>query len=153
MQLKASRRVHVAVGVPAGAAVAAYAARNEHGSAFLLESIGGSVGGYVGALVPDVLEPAVSSWHRSVCHSWVAVGVGVKSLPEHLARWQAYCRAHAAEHERRRDASDDAMARAWHAACAIFWLLVSGFALGLVAGYASHVALDAATPRGLPLLT
>jgi membrane-bound metal-dependent hydrolase YbcI (DUF457 family) len=34
----------------------------------------------------------------------------------------------------------------------MFWRFAAGFANGLAAGYVSHLALDAATPRSLPLL-
>jgi hypothetical protein len=34
----------------------------------------------------------------------------------------------------------------------LMWRLAAGFANGLAAGYISHLALDAATPRSIPLL-
>jgi hypothetical protein len=148
----ASRRVHVALGVPSGIGAAAYAARQQTGNRLIIESVGGGVGGYVGALLPDILEPAVSSWHRSTCHSWAVVGIAVQTVPDEIRRWQEYCRAQAAHHERQRDTSQDSVARTWHGACAMFWLLAAGFAAGLAAGYASHLVLDATTARGLPLI-
>ncbi len=36
---------------------------------------------------------------------------------------------------------------------ALLWRLAAGFANGLAAGYISHLALDAVTPRSIPLLT
>ncbi|PYU90685.1 MAG: hypothetical protein DMG25_16690 [Acidobacteria bacterium] len=33
------------------------------------------------------------------------------------------------------------------------WRFLAGFTNGLAAGYVSHLALDAATPRSIPLLT
>jgi len=148
----ASRRAHVAVGIPSGVVAGVYAARQQKHDWLITESVGGGMGGYVGALLPDVLEPAVSSWHRSTCHSWAAVGVAVQTVPEQIRRWQAYCRAQASDHESQRDASEDPVVRAWHGTCAMFWLLAAGFAAGLAAGYASHLMLDATTPRGLPLI-
>jgi hypothetical protein len=35
----------------------------------------------------------------------------------------------------------------------LFWRLAAGFFNGLRAGYVSHLALDAMTPRSIPLLT
>jgi hypothetical protein len=35
----------------------------------------------------------------------------------------------------------------------LFWRFLAGFTNGLAAGYVSHLALDAATPRSIPLLT
>jgi len=43
------------------------------------EVAGGALGGYVGGLLPDVLEPAISSWHRDVAHS-CAAGGGIVAL-------------------------------------------------------------------------
>jgi len=34
----------------------------------------------------------------------------------------------------------------------LFWRFLAGLANGLAAGYVSHLALDAFTPRSLPLL-
>jgi len=34
----------------------------------------------------------------------------------------------------------------------LLWRLAAGFANGLAAGYLSHLALDAVTPRSIPLL-
>jgi hypothetical protein len=34
----------------------------------------------------------------------------------------------------------------------IFWEFLAGFLNGLMAGYTSHLALDALTPRSIPLL-
>jgi len=35
---------------------------------------------------------------------------------------------------------------------AAVWRMLSGFAVGAATGYDSHLALDACTPRGIPLL-
>lgn len=48
-------------------------------------------------------------------------------------------------------AADD-WGRFGHALWALLSLILSGLAVGLAVGYASHLALDLTTPRGLPLL-
>jgi hypothetical protein len=35
----------------------------------------------------------------------------------------------------------------------LFWRFLAGFLNGIAAGYVSHLALDAASPRSIPLLT
>jgi membrane-bound metal-dependent hydrolase YbcI (DUF457 family) len=75
----------------------------------------------VGSASPDLLEPAVHSWHRGPCHSVAAGGAAA-----HLA-WTPWIG----------DGSPD-----------LGTLLVSFFALG----YLSHLAMDACTPRSVPLL-
>lgn len=69
-----SNNVHRTVGVGAGAATALYQRRIQDPVNQLLEGIGGAAGGLVGGMLPDVLEPAINSWHRNVAHSWAAGG-------------------------------------------------------------------------------
>jgi membrane-bound metal-dependent hydrolase YbcI (DUF457 family) len=76
-----------------------------------------------GGLAPDILEPAVSSHHRSIAHSLA----GGLSLANYSQKW--CCR----EHE-----DCDEFSK----------ILFACFA----AGYFSHLALDLCTPRGLPLV-
>jgi hypothetical protein len=35
---------------------------------------------------------------------------------------------------------------------ALFWRTMAGFLIGFVVGYSSHLLLDAATARGLPIV-
>lgn len=147
----ATRQTHMMVGVPVGAAVAAYAGRDQLGPNLLVEIVGGGLGGALGALLPDRLEPPTSSWHRSIAHSYTTAAAGIKVVPRALSSWQRECRARARKHDWLKEQTVDPWVRLWHAACALFWRILSGFAVGLAAGYASHLALDFLTPRGLPL--
>src|SRR5574337_275704 len=146
----ARRRTHLIVGTPSGAAVAAYMAREQPSWKLPAEAAGGALGGAVGALLPDVLEPAFNSWHRSIAHSYATAGVGVATIPQRLSSWQEYCRRQADLHERLRERSFDEWSRLWHYLCAFFWHVMSGFIAGAAVGYLSHLALDMMTPRGLP---
>ncbi len=75
----------------------------------------------LGSVSPDVLEPAVHSWHRGPCHS-VTVGGAAARLA--WAPWTV-------------GGGPD-----------LGTLLLGFFALG----YLSHLAMDACTPRSVPLL-
>lgn len=86
----------------------------------LLLCVGAAV---AGGLAPDILEPAVSSHHRSIAHS-VTIGL---SLAHYVQK--SCCREN----------------QGWDEFPKI---LFACFA----AGYFSHLALDLCTPRGLPLL-
>jgi membrane-bound metal-dependent hydrolase YbcI (DUF457 family) len=141
---------HAQAGVAVGAVAAAYRARSAPPDQMLAEILGGVLGGYLGGVLPDVLEPARDPNHRKLAHSVVAGG-GLTLA--RVAEWQAACRAAgdvAAARVLQYPAGDSQRTRAqWDV---LFWRLLAGALVGLVAGYASHLALDACTPRGLPLL-
>jgi hypothetical protein len=103
-------------------------------------------------MFPDVLEPAINSSHRNAAHSWVAGGAVVAGLST-LDRWEAYCRQRAASQRALRTLAEvDPFTSFLHLLAELFWQIAAGFASGLLAGYTSHLALDALMPRGLPLL-
>jgi len=141
----------VGAGLAAGAVVAGYKARNLDQQHLLLEVVGGGIGGMLGAIAPDFLEPALHSWHRSVAHSGAA-GFGGAFAIQQCATWQQRCRLEAQRHDQLRAITQDDWARFWHAAMAFLWRLLSGFVAGLPAGYLLHLILDAASPRGIPPL-
>jgi membrane-bound metal-dependent hydrolase YbcI (DUF457 family) len=148
----ARRRTHLVVGVAAGAAGAAYRSRRGTTRVRVAETLGGGIGGAVGGLLPDYLEPAVNSWHRSVCHSYATVCVGAAKVPNVLSQWEAYCRRQAEIHDQLAASCKNDCQHAWHVLCALLWRMASRFVVGVAAGYLSHLALDQLTPRGLPLL-
>ncbi|HVA01300.1 MAG TPA: metal-dependent hydrolase [Terriglobia bacterium] len=154
-------RTHKAIGAGAGMAFALYRAKDQNGQNSLAEVAGGAAGGYIGGLLPDILEPAVSSWHRDVAHSWAAGGA-IISLNNWLSAWETACRENA---EKCRaipmvargagfvPVTVDPLAQFLSTIAELFWRFLAGLLNGLVAGYVSHLALDAATPRSIPLLT
>lgn len=148
----ARRRTHIAAGMVSGAVMAAYAGRREVGPHRVIEVVGGALGGALGAVVPDLLEPAINSWHRSLAHSYITAGMGIAVLPQRITAWQEYCRSEAGRHEDLCAMAADDWGRFGHALWALLSLILSGLAVGLAVGYASHLALDLTTPRGLPLL-
>jgi uncharacterized membrane protein YeaQ/YmgE (transglycosylase-associated protein family) len=148
----ANRKTHVSAGIVCGAAAALYMAREQQGGAFVGEVLGGSLGGFVGALLPDKFEPPIHSWHRSTAHSVAAAGAIASTAMQSVAAWQQLCRNKAVHHEALRASAGDPALQAWHAVMAVVWHVLSGFAAGLPAGYLSHLALDACTPRCIPLL-
>ena len=96
-------------------------------------------GGKIGAKVPDWLEPAVSSWHRSTAHSLTAGATIFEITRRKIDAWEAHCRTKQAEAREAGNESD-----VW------FWAAASGFGPAIATGYISHLALDAQTPRGIP---
>jgi hypothetical protein len=118
-----------------------------------VEAAGGAIGGSLGALGPDVAEPAIHSWHRSTAHSYSAAAAILAATAQVIPRWQDYCRAQAHSHNEAVALATSGAARLFHSFMAFLWHFLSGFVAGLPAGYLSHLALDSFTPRGIPLLT
>lgn len=163
-----NRRTHRKVGRIAGGVYAAHRAKDQKVGHFITESIGGAIGGDVGAMVADWLEPAISSWHRGTAHSCAAGGL-VLSLGDTLAQAEVYCRAQAELKAAQQSALEMVphptlpnmfvpapscvLTNLWLFVCELFWRGLAGFASGMAAGYVSHLVLDAGTPRSIPLLT
>lgn len=156
----ADGKTHRLVGAGTGAVFAGFRANEQKAHQWWAEVAGGALGGYVGGLLPDVIEPAISSWHRDVAHSWT-VGGGIVAMGNALAAFEAACRENAEKclaipMEPQGDVfafvPTDPISRLLLSLFELMWRLAPGFANGLAAGYISHLALDAATPRSIPLL-
>lgn len=147
-----SRRVHVTVGVALGAGAATYLARNEAPGAAFSEILGGALGGYAGARMPDMIDPPVNPRHRSVGHGVIPVGTAGALAVRSMTDLQARLRAEA---DRRTDLARESSSAAralWEWLLSFLCRLGAGAAAGFTAGYASHIAMDALTPASLPLL-
>lgn len=145
-----NQATHEVVGAASGAAFTLLRVSDAPTPHAFAEVLGGAVGGWVGGLLPDVLEPATTPNHRKLAHS-VVVG-GALTLAR-LAEWQAACRTEARSCVARAlvlAVGSDARHRAERDA--LVWRFLAGILAGLVAGYASHLLLDAGTAKGLPLL-
>lgn len=158
-------KVHKVVGAVAGAGYASCRAKGQARADWVVEVMGGAGGGYVGGQLPDIFEPAISSWHRDVFHS-CAAGAAVISLKSVLAAWEAFCRERAEQYRARsmmpvayKEATNtiplgvDLVARLLLIVAEFLWRFLAGFLNGLAAGYVSHLTLDALTPRSIPLVT
>lgn len=145
-----NRSTHELAGAVSGVALALLRVGDASTSQALAEVVGGAFGGWIGGVLPDVLEPATTPNHRELAHS-VVVG-GTLTLAR-LAEWQATCRSEAKGCDARAltfALGSDARQRAeWDA---LGWRFLAGLLAGVVAGYASHLILDAGTAKGLPLL-
>ena len=145
-----NRPDHVFVGTVAGLVATGFAAQREPTRQILIELVGGLVGGWLGGIAPDLLEPPDSPNHRSMAHS-VAAGCAVTFVG--ISDWQAWCRKRARRYEEKAQAGAARDRPSLGAEMmAVLWRLLSGFLVGAAAGYASHLLLDAGTPRSLPLI-
>jgi membrane-bound metal-dependent hydrolase YbcI (DUF457 family) len=160
-----SRRTHILVGTASGAAYAAHRAKRNLRANRLVRVAGGAAGGALGGALPDFFESAISSWHRGPGHS-VAVATAIVSSGNLLAQWEEFCLKKAEQCSAIpmtlvRDIQGvlfvpvppSPLSQLLSKLGEIFWEFLAGFLHGLMAGYTSHLALDALTPRCIPLLT
>lgn len=153
---------HKLAGTGSGLILAAYRAKDQSPGDWIVEVAGGALGGYVGGILPDILEPAISSWHRGTAHSYVSGATLTTCVYRTLSDWETACRRQAQNYRAIRmirtpggafvAAPADPLHQLFSTAAELFWRLLAGFLSGLVAGYVSHLALDAATPRSIPLI-
>jgi hypothetical protein len=154
-------KTHKLVGAGAGAVFAGFRAKEQKDHHWWAEVAGGALGGYVAGQLPDLLEPAISSWHRDVAHSYTAGG-GIIAIGNAVEAFAAACRENAEKcsaipMEQQGNVFVpvvvDPLSRFLLDVFELLWRLAAGFVNGLAAGYVSHLALDAMTPRSIPLLT
>jgi membrane-bound metal-dependent hydrolase YbcI (DUF457 family) len=146
-------KTHRAVGAGSGFAVAFVRADGQETWKQIAEGGGGALGGYFGAGLPDVLEPAIHSWHRNGCHS-VAAGTGVVlGARKAISDWERKCRELANGYEAKGRASGSGEFQKLLCLLAeIILRVAAGLLSGAATGYASHLLLDLVTPRGIPLI-
>lgn len=120
----ACRSEHDLFGFVVGAVTACVKASPTNGSEFAITVLAGGLVGRASSAGPDCIEPAVHPNHRRFAHSW-AVASGL------LAFVAKTSPAPERPFEER---------------------LVGALAPSAAAGYCSHLALDACTSKGLPLL-
>jgi hypothetical protein len=164
-----NRKTHGRAGRTAGGVFAAYRAKDQSVVNFAIETVSGRFGGQIGALAADVIEPAISSYHRGPAHSCVAGAAILSLLGDAVPQIESYCRYQADEKaEQRRTVPmkpdlilpntfvptpNSALTQLFLAIAELFWRALAGFMNGMAAGYLSHLVLDAGTPRSIPLLT
>jgi len=116
--------VHTIIGTAAGSVVG-LTAKDVPEDEQLWVFLAAVVGGALGGKMPDILEPSLNNPnHRQFCHSVAVLAVG-GWLYALLRDWDG------------QSPTDR---------------LVKHFIMGVLAGYGSHLGLDATTPRSLPLL-
>jgi hypothetical protein len=143
------RPTHITAGCISGLAAGILTSKKLPTDHQLLHVVCATIGGTIGGLAPDSLEPALSPHHRSLFHS---LAVGSAAGSGLIANWQARCHeAAAACVSRAEQAPLGSAQRSEEEAKALLWRAVAGLLVGFLAGYLSHLALDAGTSSSLPL--
>jgi membrane-bound metal-dependent hydrolase YbcI (DUF457 family) len=143
---------HRAVGIAAGAGIAITTHRAENTLELIIEALAGAAGGALGAKLPDWAEPAVSSWHRGPIHSLAVTGTTMLTARDGIRQLDHNVQQHIAALRRKQSTAVTPEERQQQMLEILVWLAVVAFCKGVAIGYLSHVAMDATTPRGIPLL-
>lgn len=148
---------HAIAAVVSGGALAIYRARDQIPSHRALEGLGGALGGLVGGRAPDssFVDPAsLGPNHRRFGHSWTVLVGGVYLADAVITAWERFCRdqADAAAHRLATDSALSSIGRVALIFAECMWRLAAGAMAGFIAGYTSHLVLDAFTARSLPVL-
>lgn len=146
-----NKDVHRPVGMVAGASFAAWGARPEPWPRIIPEIAGGVAGGWLGAALPDWIDPPTCPDHRHFGHG-AATTVGVVWMTaDAKLRLQQQLRYRADELAQARPYLQNDFARVVSSLEELFLRFLAGFLNGVAAGYVSHLALDALTPACIPV--
>lgn len=115
--------------------------------------VGGGFGGAFGGALPDILEPATTgSYHRSFFHGAAPTGGLVYGALKGLGDIRHNLEAAADDLYARAKGSESWVEEILLSIGAFLVDLLAGFLTGIPGGYASHVLLDATTPRSIPIV-
>jgi hypothetical protein len=147
------RSTHLWVGVLASVSVSLLAHGPEDpDEARWWRGLGATGGGALGSVLPDVLEPSTKFGpnHRGMMHSIALAVLGGR------LDWRAGLRqlrdSGLAAYRRSQDLTISPEARASSLTDARWGWVLQGALLGFGVGYGSHLLLDGATPKSLPIV-
>lgn len=147
-----NRDVHSIAGALGGAGYALYMAQVQPGYRMFVEMVGGVLGGIAGGRLPDYIDAPTCPRHRAEAHSVAITGVAGRLVSDHLGDWQNALRRQADHYAFMRGNSSQPLEQflLWIAenACRV----LAGAIAGVLAGYVSHLILDAFTPMSLPFI-
>ena len=147
-----NRPIHLAAAIPAGTIMAAHKARSFNGLQYLSEVAGGALGGTIGGLGPNWVDPPTSPGDRGIGHSAAVSCVLTGPAYQRIDTWQAWLRHEAAKLQRLQNVTIDPLVRAFYGMCYAVICVLSGAIAGFVAGWGSHLVLDFGTARSLSLI-
>lgn len=149
----ADGRVHRRVGAVAGAALAFAMSKGQPVWHRIIELVGGAIAGLFAGLLPDILEPAKKDPnHRRLIHGLLLNAGLITFFARRLRPCQSFLRSRADSEATLRKQAQTTGSKIWHWSLEISHRLLAGAAAGALAGYGSHLILDAFTPRSLPLI-
>ncbi|MBA4072790.1 MAG: hypothetical protein C0497_13280 [Gemmatimonas sp.] len=116
----------------------------------MAEFLGGQLVAPYSGLAPDLLEPAIHGHHRQFFHSASCGAILYRVRWDELVQ---KCRANAeAERERALTCAPNTLASNDAHLRAFLWHMLAGATRAALPCYLAHLAMDATTPRSIPLV-
>jgi hypothetical protein len=163
----ADNKAHTYFAIAAGVGMTAYVAKEKTGFDFWLQLVGAALGARCTGNLPDIFEPAISSYHWGTFHS-VGMGGTITAQANRISDIRTFCQLQADQCKNNpkrilmipvaKGVSffielDGTVGKVLSFIERCLWLILSGFVVGAATGYVSHLALDAVTcKRSLPLV-
>jgi membrane-bound metal-dependent hydrolase YbcI (DUF457 family) len=144
-----NRRTHSRAGIVAGIGTYGLHKYVHQQPWELVQVAGAGIGGAVGGIVPDMLEPATNPHHRELFHSVAAGSIAILAGKDSrsMLMWLQ-------EESNRLNLlipyTVDFWGKLWLQIKKLVLDLLIGFILGFCGGYLSHVFLDSMTPNSIP---
>jgi len=148
----ASYQTHRIVGGLVGGAAAFVCAQNQPPLLAAAETVGGLLFGQYAGPWADVVEPATSSYHRVFAHALVPTALGATFVFKRVDSLQASLRSQAQIFFQQAANTNDGLESFLNYAAGFLLHMLAGAVPAVPASYLSHIALDAASPRSVPLL-
>lgn len=146
---------HKPVGAFAGAGLGYAMAQSQVTDDRFLETLAATIVGWHAAKlpdIPDIIAPPLHPGHRSFGHGLLSAGSLLSWILTRLSKWQDALRSRSQHAAARAQLSTSKWQKLGHNLIALLFRLLAGALAGLVAGYASHLILDAFTPGSLPFV-
>lgn len=147
-----SRDVHNLAGEVSTGGYAAYRSSGSPGPQFVVETAAGVTGGIREGMIPDAIDAPWYPRHRAAAHRVSVTGALGHHLNHGLPEWRASLRNRAQHYAYLRTASPSLIPQISYGLLELLCYFLSGVLARLLAGYASHLALDSLTPSSLPIL-
>jgi hypothetical protein len=148
----ANFKEHQTIGGLVGGTAALVCARNQPPLLILAEIYGGWLAGQHAGTWADVAEPATSSHHRDFCHALAPTAYGATLVLPQVDSIQTSLRSQAQACFQLAATTNDGLQQVVNIAAGLLMHVVAGAVPAVPASYLSHIALDASSPRGVPLL-
>jgi len=144
-------KTHGIAGTVAGTAASLYFARQQEPSALALEALGGALAGSWSGCWADHIEPAFHPHHRGPAHAAIPNALVWYPYFTQISNAQNALRHYSEQFSARAQESSGVLAVLYDILAALL-RIGTGAVAGIPAGYLSHVALDAFTPFGIPVI-
>lgn len=144
---------HRTTGGFVGGTTALICAQNQPPLLALAETVGGFVAGQYAGTWADALEPATSSYHRDFCHALAPTAYAATFVFKQVESIQTYFRTQAYECFQLAASTEDGLQQFLNIVAGLLLHGAAGAVPAIAASYISHIALDAASPRGVPLIS